>query len=118
MSSSATTSIGKHKRFIPRQRRRLRVEMGTLTPIFTADVSAGGFSADMMRPPKLGSQLHGKIQVGSQTYLFTGQAIWTKAGSQLSDQGRVGVRFTGIENAFFEQLHELYSPNAGAQAAS
>lgn len=90
-----------NQRALPRLRRRLRVCFGS-TPAFTADVSPGGFAAELMRVPRPGTTVHGKLTLGGRTFAFTGLVRWAKSGDpRLSVRGRVGVRFTGIANEFY-----------------
>ena len=92
-----------NRRFVPRQRRRLKISLGGKLPAFTADVSPGGFSAEMMQVLRPGLQVHGAITLAGKEFPFTGEVSWARAGDpRMSVRGRVGVRFTGIANEFFE----------------
>ena len=96
-----------NKRFVPRQRRRLKVSLGGRLPSFTADVSPGGFACEMMNVPRPGTMVHGSLTFDSQEFPFTGEVSWAQAGDpRLSLRGRVGVRFTGIANDFFVRFRE------------
>jgi hypothetical protein len=96
-----------NKRFVPRQRRRFKIALGGKMPAFTADVSPGGFAAEMMQVLRPGMSVHGSITLDSREFPFTGQVSWAKAGDpRMSVRGRVGVRFTGIENDFYTLLRE------------
>ena len=91
-----------NRRFLPRQRRRLKIALGGKMPSFTADVSPGGFSAELMHVLRPGSTVQGSIQLGDRAFEFTGLVSWAKAGDpRLCVRGRIGVRFTGISNDFF-----------------
>ena len=93
-----------NRRFIPRQRRRLKISLGGKLPAFTADVSPGGFAAEMMQVPRPGTTLHGCITLDGREFPFTGEVSWALAGDpRMSVRGKVGVRFTGIANEFFER---------------
>jgi hypothetical protein len=93
-----------NKRFVPRERRRLRISLGDRLA-FTADVSPGGFACDAMQVPRLGTTVHGSISLAERQFAFTGEVSWARAGDpRLSLRGRMGVRFTGIANEFFEVL--------------
>jgi len=79
-----------------RHKRRLRVSLGA-TPLFTADVSAGGFSAEILRTPAPGSLVAGTIRVANTEASYAGEVVWAKAGSpRLNLHGRIGVRFTNL----------------------
>src|SRR5687768_11958041 len=98
-----------NKRFIPRQRRRLKITLGGKLPAFTADVSPGGFAVEMMQVLRPGSMVHGAISLGGREFAFTGEVSWAKAGDPgMSVRGRVGVRFTGIDNDFFSLFRETF----------
>ena len=92
-----------NKRLLPRLRKRLKLSLGGKLPAFTSDVSAYGFSAELMRTMRPGSTVQGCITLADQEFPFTGVVQWSKAAEpRLSARGRFGVRFTGIANAFFE----------------
>ncbi|MBI3186143.1 MAG: PilZ domain-containing protein [Myxococcales bacterium] len=97
-----------NKRFVPRQRRRLKVALGGRLPAFTADVSPGGFSFETMRVARPGTQLHGSLTLEGREFDFTGEVTWAFSGDpRLSVRGRVGVRFTGISNDFFQLFRDV-----------
>ncbi|MFZ5471825.1 MAG: PilZ domain-containing protein [Myxococcota bacterium] len=98
-----------NKRFVPRQRRRLKISLGGKLPAFTADVSPGGFAIEMMQVPRTGAQVCGSISLGGRDFPFTGEVSWSRAGDpRMSVRGRAGVRFTGIANEFYELFRESY----------
>jgi hypothetical protein len=121
-----------NRRFIPRLRRRLRIALAgapgsghapadadpaTATqpaftqPAFTQDVSPGGLALELPRVPRPGTTVHGTLPLGGEEYPFTGVVVWAKAGEpRLQVRGRVGVRFTGIANAFFEAYQRAARP--------
>jgi hypothetical protein len=100
-----TLSRMSNKRFVPRQRRRLKISLGGRLPAFTADVSPGGFAYEAMQVPRPGTTVHGSLTLADQEFAFTGEVTWVRASEpRLSVRGRVGVRFTGIPNAFFERF--------------
>jgi hypothetical protein len=87
-----------------RRKRRLRVSLGT-TPLFTADVSAGGFSAEILRAPAPGTPVAGTIRVANSEVRYAGEVVWAKAGApSLNLHGRIGVRFTAIPDPVAELL--------------
>jgi hypothetical protein len=96
-----------NKRFVPRQRRRLKISLGGRLPAFTADVSPGGFACDMMQVPRPGTTVHGSITFVEREFQFTGEVTWAQAGDpRLSLRGKVGIRFTGIDNDFFRLFRD------------
>lgn len=100
------------KRFIPRQRRRLKISLGGKLPAFTADVSPGGFAVEMMHVPRPGTPLNGSISLAGREFQFTGEVSWARAGEpRMSVRGRVGVRFTGIDNDFFTLFRAAFAEN-------
>ncbi len=89
------------KRIMPRQRKRLRVEVSG-SPMFTVDVSPGGFCYESMRILPPGSVVHGKIRVNEKDLPFTGLVAWAKASEpRMQVRGRMGIRFTGVDRAFY-----------------
>ncbi len=101
-----------NRRFLPRQRRRVKIALGGKGPSFTADVSPGGFCAELMHVLRPGGPVHGSLQLSGASYDFTGVVSWAKAGDpRLCVRGRIGVRFTGISNDFFTAFsRELTRP--------
>jgi hypothetical protein len=90
-----------NKRLIPRQRRRLRLTIGE-RGAFTVDVSPGGFCVELPAAIKPGTQISGKLAVDEREFPFTGEVRWARAGEpRLGIRARIGVRFTGIDNAFY-----------------
>ncbi|MBI5070978.1 MAG: PilZ domain-containing protein [Deltaproteobacteria bacterium] len=79
-----------------RYRRRFRVTIGA-SPVFTLDLGAGGFSAELMRVPAAGSSVSGAIQLNGSEVPYAGEVAWAKPGdSRLGLRGRIGVRFTHL----------------------
>jgi PilZ domain len=84
------------KRATPRHRRRLRLSLGT-TPVFTADISAGGFCVEILRTPMPGTPVIGTIRIDGAEVHYAGRVVWAKVGSpRLNLRGRIGVRFTSL----------------------
>ncbi len=82
-----------------RHRRRVRVSLGA-TPVFTSDISAGGFAADILRAPAPGTPVDGSIRLADTEVRYTGTVVWARAGSpRLNLRGRIGVRFTSLPDA-------------------
>jgi hypothetical protein len=77
-----------------RHRRRLRASVGS-TPVFTADVGPGGFSAEILRVHPPGTPIDGSIRVNDREVAFRGEIAWARAGApNMGIRGRIGVRFT------------------------
>jgi hypothetical protein len=79
-----------------RHRRRIRVTVGT-TPVFTADIGPGGFSAELMRVQPPGTPVRGSISLSGKEIGYAGEVAWAKPGApHMSLRGRMGVRFTAL----------------------
>lgn len=79
-----------------RHRRRIRVTLGT-TPVFTADIGPGGFSAEFMRVQPPGTPVTGSIRLSGREIDYAGEIAWAKAGApHMALRGRMGVRFTTL----------------------
>lgn len=101
-----------NKRFVARQRRRLKLSLGGKLPAFTADVSPGGFSVELMSVPRPGTTVHGTLTLEGREFPFTGEVSWAQHGDpRLSVRGRVGVRFTGIDNTYYELYERSFTPS-------
>jgi hypothetical protein len=84
------------KRTTHRHRRRLRANLG-VTPVFTADISAGGFCVEILRTPAPGTPVDGTIRLANGEVRFAGRVVWARAGSpRLNLRGRIGVCFTSL----------------------
>src|SRR6516165_3773824 len=77
--SSGSTAIVQNTRILGRQRRRFKVQLGMASG-FTADVSAGGFCAELMRVFPKGTAVKGTIVVDGREYDFSGRVSWAKQG--------------------------------------
>lgn len=85
-----------NKRQAPRVRKRFRVDLAG-TPLFTIDVSEGGFCAEAMRVLQPGSPIRGFIRIRDQEMPFVGTVAWARAGEpRMQLRGRMGVRFTEV----------------------
>ena len=94
-----------HQRSVTRLRRRLALTLSERGRTFTSDVAPGGFAAEVTRPLRPGSSVMGAIRLGDESFDFTGQVVWAYQGeARLNVRSRIGVRFTGIANAFFERF--------------
>jgi hypothetical protein len=99
------------RRLLPRLRRRLRLTWGGSQPAFTQDVSPGGLALELMSVPPPGTQVRGVLPLAGRDFPFTGVVVWARAGEpRLQVRGRVGVRFTGIANAYFEAYQRESRP--------
>lgn len=84
------------KRITPRQRRRLKVTVGT-TSWFTTDLGAGGFGAETARAPIPGSDVVGMIHAKEVEVPFAGKIAWSVRGNMhIGLRGRTGVRFLKV----------------------
>ncbi len=83
-------------RDVERRRRRYRVEVEGRTG-YTLDVSLGGFAAELPVHLRAGSEVRGNISVGEGRYGFSARVVWAR-------EGRVGLRFRGVENAYLQSL--------------
>jgi hypothetical protein len=88
--------MGEDKRSSRRHRRRYKVTVGPAS-WFTTDVSAGGFSGEVMRVLPAGAAVEGTIDVRGAEVAFAGDVAWAERGDwHLNLRGRMGVRFTRI----------------------
>jgi hypothetical protein len=91
-----------NKRYLPRLRRRLRLLWDATGPAFTQDLSPGGFALELLRVPPPGTTVHGVLPFAGHEFPFTGVVVWARAGEpRINLRGRIGVRFTGIDNGYF-----------------
>lgn len=68
--------------------------MGNRLPALTADVSRGGFQAELAQVFLPGSKVHGYFLVDDAEVPFRGTVTWAEAGNpQLSIYSRMGVEF-------------------------
>lgn len=80
----------------PRHRRRFRVTVGSAT-VFTMDVGAGGFAAEIMRALPSGTPVQGTLRLNGVDVGYAGQVVWARPGEpHLNLRGRIGVRFTRL----------------------
>lgn len=95
-----------NQRKLHRHRRRLSVSLGGRLPAITADVSAGGFCAELSYIFLPGAMIHGSIDLGGREVPFKGKVTWARAGDpQMNPRCRFGVRFIEVPadfRAFFE----------------
>lgn len=92
-------------RFLPRQKRRLKIDLGPAFPSFTADVSPGGFAVESAVVQRPGTRVEGHITVDEHELAFVGEVSWAQMGDpRMSLRGRMGIRFVDIDNEFYELM--------------
>jgi hypothetical protein len=83
-----------------RRSMRLPLSLGRRLPALSADVSRGGFQAELPQVFLPGSKVHGFFLVGDREVSFTGTVAWAEAGNpQLSLYSRIGVSFDVLPEA-------------------
>ena len=93
-----------------RHRRRFRANLGA-TPVFTADISAGGFCVDILRAPMPGTPVIGTIRIDGSEVHYAGRVVWARAGSpRLNLRGRIGIRFTSLPMSAAKLLASYNQP--------
>jgi hypothetical protein len=91
-----------------RSPRQTRIEINGVRGM-TSDLSAGGCSAEVRTLLKTGSTVIGRIALGDRSFDYRGQVIWTVPAGTAR---RVGIRFSGVENAYFAALDHVRSAEA------
>lgn len=96
------------RRHTLRRSLRLPLSLGRKLPALSADVSLGGFQAELPQVFLPGSQVHGFFLVGQTEMPFRGTVAWAEAGNpQLSIFSRIGVAFDappeGLSSLLAEQ---------------
>ena len=77
-----------------RRNYRLPLSLGRKLPALSADVSRGGFQAELPQVFLPGSKIDGYFLVDDVEVAFSGHVAWAQAGNpQLSVFSRIGVRF-------------------------
>lgn len=85
---------------------RLPLSLGRRLPALSADVSRGGFQAELPQVFLPGSSVHGYFLVDGVEVPFKGTVAWAQAGNpQLSVYSRIGVQFDQVP----EGLKPLFS---------
>jgi PilZ domain len=78
---------------------RLPLSIGGKLPALTADVSRGGFQAELPQVFMPGSVIHGYFLVNDSEVHFRGKVEWAEPGNpQLSVFSRIGVCFDEMPN--------------------
>ena len=76
---------------------RLPLSLGRRLPALSADVSRGGFQAELPQVFMPGSKVHGFFLMGETEVAFRGTVAWAEAGNpQLSVFSRIGVTFDAL----------------------
>lgn len=82
------------RRHTLRRSLRLPLSLGRRLPALSADVSRGGFQAELPQVFLPGSKVHGFFLVNDTEVPFRGTVAWAEAGNpQLSIYSRIGVAF-------------------------
>ena len=93
--------------FVPRRRHHARVYLDGAPGGLSADVTAQGFSLSLHQIFQVGTPVRGELQVGERSFPFRGEVTWAHLGDpRLSFVGRMGIRFTEIQDAFYSALVE------------
>ena len=69
----------------------------------TFELSEGGFSAEIRASVRPGSNVYGWIDLNGKHFDYTGRVIWS--GGSETGARRFGIRFSGVEHAYFDALH-------------
>ncbi|WP_375755028.1 PilZ domain-containing protein [Corallococcus exercitus] len=91
-------------RAVPRFEHRLAVRLRGMLPLYTRDVSEGGFCAEMLQPMKAGDLLEGALLLGDEEVPFQAQVMWARRSAGERTRGRCGVRFVTIGGDFQRRL--------------
>jgi hypothetical protein len=67
----------------------------------TFDVSEGGCCAEVRASMRAGMPVFGRIALGAKQFDFRGEVVWSGSAPGVR---RVGIRFMGVEHAWFEAL--------------
>jgi hypothetical protein len=85
---------------------RLPLSLGRRLPALTADVSRGGFSAELPQVFVPGSKVHGFFLLEQSEINFTGTVAWAVPGNpQAQVFSRMGVRFDALP----EELRPMFA---------
>jgi hypothetical protein len=85
------------RRHALRRSLRLPLSLGRRLPALTANVSRGGFQAELPQVFLPGSKVHGFFLIEETEVPFRGTVTWAEAGNpQLSVFSRIGVAFDAL----------------------
>ena len=83
------------------------IEVNGVTGV-AADLSQGGCCAELRTAVRPGANVYGRIGLGGQQFDYTGRVVWS-ALSTRHGLKRVGIRFLGVEHAYFQALAKTAS---------
>lgn len=87
---------------------RLPLSLGRRIPALTADVSRGGFSAELPQVFLPGSKVDGYFLVDSEEVAFRGTVTWAEPGNPMASVfSQIGVRFDAMPEGLKELFHKL-----------
>jgi hypothetical protein len=93
-------------RAIPRHAHRLVVRLKGMLPVYTKDVSAQGFQAELLQPMQPGTAVRGTLALEDAEFPFEGEVVWMRQHAGERMRGRWGVRFTSLPAEFARRLGE------------
>jgi hypothetical protein len=97
-----------------RVRKRIKVVLSG-RPVFTTDISLGGFSVELMQVLPPGTAIDGSLTIGVDSFPFSGEVVWAKAGvAQLGLRGRMGIRFKSVTEGLRTALESFSGPVGNA----
>lgn len=89
---------------------RLPLSLGRRLPAISADVSRGGFQAELPQVFLPGSRVHGYFLLGEDEVAFTGTVAWAQAGDpHASIYSRIGVNFDALPEGLKDTFARLES---------
>ena len=87
---------------------RLPLSLGRRLPALTADVSRGGFCAELPQVFLPGSRVDGYFLVDDAEVPFKGQVSWAVPGNPMASVfSQIGVRFDAMPEGLKELFHSL-----------
>ncbi len=87
---------------------RLPLSLGRKLPALTADVSRGGFSAELPQVFMPGSQVDGYFLLDDKEVAFRGWVAWAIPGNPMASVfSQIGVRFDTMPEGLKELFHKL-----------
>lgn len=99
---------GTMKRSTLRRSLRLPLSLGRRLPALTADVSRGGFQAELPQVFVPGSKVHGYFLLGEQEVEFHGTVAWAEPGNPMASlYSRMGVQFDEVPTGLKALLSRL-----------
>jgi hypothetical protein len=87
---------------------RLPLSLGRRLPALTADVSRGGFSAELPQVFLPGSQVDGYFLLDDAEIPFRGRVTWAIPGNPMASVfSQIGVRFETMPEGLREMFQQL-----------